>query len=340
MIIDYRAFQQDTLKLKISPLQDTLGIKTDSSVASKAVHLSDSLTVKVTRKPVPVSVIVSDTTSVCLRNPVSDFTFFDSTNFILEQKTINSDNFPFLFTRKNRQMKEDSFTSISTHLKPGKILPVKPLHEDWITGIILLAAFLFALVSSVSKNMLPGLSKFFLFRGINDFSSKDVAGMLYWQSNFLNLISFLIISLFGYSAASWYGMLPAGFSGIILWLTSLGIVIAGVTLRHFVCVIVGSISGENDVFREYLYSVYQSYRFSAILIFILIFFISYTTFFNAEPGFIAGLVVFGLMYLIRVMRLMLIFLNRNISIFYLILYLCALEIMPVLISVKYFSGLV
>ena len=47
-----------------------------------------------------------------------------------------------------------------------------------------------------------------------------------------------------------------------------------------------------------------------------------------------------LMYSIRVIRLLIIFLNRNISIFYLILYLCALEILPVLIVVKYFTGLV
>jgi hypothetical protein len=46
------------------------------------------------------------------------------------------------------------------------------------------------------------------------------------------------------------------------------------------------------------------------------------------------------MYLIRVIRLIIIFLNRNISIFYLILYLCALEILPVLIVIKYFTGLV
>ena len=55
---------------------------------------------------------------------------------------------------------------------------------------------------------------------------------------------------------------------------------------------------------------------------------------------IAGIIIIGLMYLIRVVRLLIIFLNRNISIFYLILYLCALEILPGLIIVKYFTGLV
>ncbi len=53
-----------------------------------------------------------------------------------------------------------------------------------------------------------------------------------------------------------------------------------------------------------------------------------------------GIIVLGILYLIRVLRLFVIFINRNISILYLILYLCALEILPILISVKYISGLV
>ena len=67
---------------------------------------------------------------------------------------------------------------------------------------------------------------------------------------------------------------------------------------------------------------------------------SYTRILPVRDFVEAGIIVLGFMYLVRVIRLLIIFLNRNISIFYLILYLCALEILPVLIVVKYFTGLV
>jgi hypothetical protein len=124
-----------------------------------------------------------------------------------------------------------------------------------------------------------------------------------------------------------------------LWLICLIIIIISITIRHIVCAITGNISGANDVFKEYLVGIYQSYRFSALFLFVLIILILYTTILPVTASFLIGGIILGIIYLIRVLRLILIFINRNISIFYLILYLCALEILPALIFVKYFRGL-
>ena len=67
--------------------------------------------------------------------------------------------------------------------------------------------------------------------------------------------------------------------------------------------------------------------------------ISYTGILPEKLLISAGAIVISVHYLIRVFRLFLIFIKRNISIFYLILYLCALEILPVLIVFRFFSGL-
>ena len=281
-----------------------------------------------------------DTNSVCLRNSISDITFYDSNNFVLKTDTLLIDRFPYVFIEKNKKIQNELRITLLKQLRPGKDNPSQPLHNDWIIGIILIAAFLYSLVRTTSKNMLPDVSRFFLFRGINDPSSRDIGGLLHWQPAILNLISFLIIALFAYCAASYYNFIPFGFSGIIFWLISLGVIISAFTLRHIVCILTGKISGENGVFREYLVGIYHSYRFSALILFVLVILMSYTMILPARMGFISGLIVFVIMYLIRIIRLMIIFLNRNISIFYLILYLCALEFLPVVISVKYFSGLV
>jgi hypothetical protein len=131
-----------------------------------------------------------------------------------------------------------------------------------------------------------------------------------------------------------------GISGLTLWLIFTGIIILAITVRHITCYITGNISEKREVFHEYLVVIYQSYRYGALFIFIVVILLLYTNVFTQSTYVFSGVLTLALMYLLRITRLLLIFMKRNISIFYLILYLCALEILPVVISVKYFTGLV
>jgi len=104
--------------------------------------------------------------------------------------------------------------------------------------------------------------------------------------------------------------------------------------------VTGIISGEEELFKEYLLTIYQSYRIIALFLFVLVILISYTVILPVKTLIISGLILAGIVYLLRLLRLIVIFMTNNISIFYLILYLCALEILPVLISLKYIAGLI
>lgn len=331
---------QDTIKPYNIVLNDTLKPLSDSSLQNKILPHD---TIMVYHKPFhsSVSIITSiDTTAVCVRNPVIDITFYDSLNFISENKLITNDRFPFLFTAKNIGKNRETMASLSLNLKNGEVLPLHPFQNDWLIGIILFASFFYSLIRTTSKSYLPELARFFFLRRLNDPASRDIGRLFDWQSTILNLISFFNLGLFGYCTAIWYNLIPAMTKGFLVWLISVGIIIASVTLRHLVCVITGIISDERVVFREYLLVVYKSYRFSAIILFVIVILILYTHIFPLKILFMTGFIMLILIYLIRVIRLFLIFINRNISIFYLILYLCALEILPVLILIKYFTGLV
>jgi len=340
MIISSSASQQDTVPVKNLVFQDSASTKSDSGSLINTIQLKNSVPKKSILVIKPTQFEFTDTTSVCIRNSISDITFYDSNNIISNIKSGSLNGVPFIFAEKNRQMQNQERAILIEHLKPGLELPVRQHHEDWIILVLLISAFLFSLVRKTPKSLLSGVTRFFLYRGITDPASRDIGGLFHWQSTVLNLISFLIVGLFGYSVASYYDLIPFALRGITFWLISLGIIISAVTLRHIVCIITGSASGEREVFREYLLGVYQSYRFSALFLFIIIILMSYTLIIPVRIYFICGILVLGAMYLIRVIRLLIIFLNRNISIFYLILYLCALEILPVLITVKYFTGLV
>ena len=280
-----------------------------------------------------------DTTSVCARNAISDVTFYDSLNIITRIKEAELNRFPFIFTENNRNREDAARSVLTSHLKEGKNLPGRPFHEDWIILIVLVAAFLYSSIRTFSKNFLPEVIRFFSFRGIGDPVSGDIDGVYHWQSTLVNLISFFNIALFLYCAASYYDFIPAGISGILFWAIAFILVAFLITIRHIVCSLAGSISGQKQIFNEYLVTVYQSYRYAALILFVLVILLSYTEIFSAPMIFIIGLISFSALYLMRIIRLLLIFIKRSVSISYLILYLCALEFLPVLVTVKYFTGL-
>ncbi len=334
MMISFSYLQQDTVSHKV--ISPVLG---GDSLITKNLHAKDS----VKHRPIAhqnLTIDNSDTTSVCIRNNVADVTFYDLDNFVFVIGKRQYEKFPFNFTDNVRQKEAQDRITLIKNLKNGSDLPPTPLHADWMIVILLVAAFLFSLVRKNSGNLSSGFTKFFTFRGVTEPVSRDIGGLFYWQSTLMNLVSFLILGLFSYSAAEYYNLIPKGFKGILIWLISIGIISLAVTLRHLACIITGAVSGEQEVFREYLLSIYQSYRFGAIFLSAIIILMSYTRILPVNDLIISGIVILGIMYLIRVIRLLIIFLNRNISIFYLILYLCALEILPVLIIAKYFTGLV
>jgi hypothetical protein len=340
MIIYCSELQQDTVPRKIVLNQDSLRKNTDSASLIISVPQKDSIKHRIVKTHQNILPDYSDTTSVCTRNSITDVTYWDSNNVILKIEPGSYTQFPYSFTEKIIQKKMEDRAFLMKQLKTGDDLPVNPFHADWIIIIIIAAAFLYSLVKTTSKGLIPDFGKFFLFRGINDPASRDIGGLFHWQSTLLNLSSFFIIGLFGYLTASYYNFIPAGFKGIIIWLIALLVVSVAVTLRHFACILTGIVSEEEEVFRQYLLGIYQAYRFGALFLFVIIILMSYTVILPVVDFIISGIFIIGLVYLVRIIRLLIIFLNRNISIFYLILYLCALEILPVLIVVKYFTGLV
>ena len=340
MIISFTDLQQDTVPRKIVIIQDSTRINPVSDSVVLPIQPKDTIKHKTTTISRITFPDLTDTTSVSTRNSIADVTFYNSDNFIFKIKQGPFMQFPFNNIEKVKERRTEERASLIKQLKSGDELPSNTYHPDWMIIIILFSAFLFSFVKTTTISLSGGFARFFLFMGTNDPIFHDKKDLFHWQSTVLNFISFLILGLFGYSAASYFNFIPAGSRGITVWLIVLGIICGAVTLRHFTCIIAGKVSGEKEAFREYLLGIYQSYRLGALVLFGIIILMSYTRIFPVRGLLITGIVFVALIYLLRVFRLFIIFLNKKLSIFYLILYLCALEILPVLIIIKYFTGTV
>jgi hypothetical protein len=219
----------------------------------------------------------------------------------------------------------------------GEPMPIMPYHGDWIIGIIILSVILFTVAQVSAKTFYAAVVRFFLFNELMDDENKTTK-LFRWNAVLLNISSLFIISVFAYFAVSYTNAIPNS-SGFAIWLFSLVVITIALALRHFVCATTGSVSDTAKIFNDYIITVYQAYRFAGFFLFFVMVLFFYTPLINAKICFITGFITIAITYLIRALRLFLLFMTNKISIFYLILYLCALEILPVLISIKFFSGL-
>lgn len=331
---------QDTIRQKILFGNDTLNQLQDTTPLQVKVQPESLKAIPVLRQYSPAPQIITDTTTLCSRNPVADVTFYDSASFVYRLEPAIADKFAFTFTEINREKYLKEKEVLVKTLKDGDYLPPRPYNADWMIPVLLFSAFLFALVSTIPGNFFNSMIRFLTMRGVNENSSRDTGVLFQWQSTILNLASFLTISLFGYLLLKNYGVEIEGIGGFLTWAICFGVVIAAITLRHIICNITGNVSSEQETFMEYMVGIYHTYRAAGILFLLISMLVLYTTFLPAGFWFSIGIFLATVLYIIRIIRLFLIFMIRHVSILYLILYLCALEILPVVIIVKYVTGLV
>ena len=331
---DQNNIRQDSVRqIKDTSLKEII-IPADS--AEPTGPAKSIITVQAIRGEVPV---IADTTSVSLRNYLSEIIYSDTTNRNLPVFNDHSLFFPFSFIRKNENKVYQKTGIITSNLREGKAIPPQPFNDDWIIVIVLAAAFIYSTLSAFPGRTFHNVKAFLFFKGIGDPSSRDRGAFFQWQSILINIVSFSGAALFAYCTADYFGFYPFGISGIKLWLMLLGLIHLLVIIRHMLCLLLGSITGENALFGEYSATVYQSYHITGFFLLLITVLVSYTTFPAPQTLLFSGLFAVSAAYLLRILRLLLIFLKRNISIFYLILYLCALEFLPVLIVLKYLTDL-
>lgn len=329
--------EQNIIRSIARPQIDTTVVRRSLDAAQlKQADTNPGTIRSATRKKI---VQVTDTTSVCSRNPVSDITFYDSTNFILNNSGLPVSGFPYVFYRERARTESVSRIRYYQSLKGGEKVPASDLQKDWLIIVILFSAFLYSLIRSGLTKSLTSFSRFFLFRGIGDPVSRETGAIFHLNSTLINLVSFINIALFLYCLSFVYGFIPDGISGFLVWLIFFGVVISAVTARHITCYLVGGASNEQEIFSEYIVTIYQSYQYSAFVMLILTVLVAYAGILPATFLLYAGILVFTVLYLIRITRLFLIFMKRSVSILYLILYLCALEFLPVVVLFKFLAGL-
>lgn len=219
-----------------------------------------------------------------------------------------------------------------------KLIPVDPYRYDWVFFAVVIPVTLLIL-SYASGGIKPvHLSRLLVNPrySATSFRSRGMTNLLPSVASLLTSLS--AITTFAYFTQVHYHIYLWDIQGPLLWLTDLGLILGSYLFRVIVLYLTAEITANRELFREYQYNINSFYLFLTIIIVFINFLIPYFLITPASLLIPATLVIIILLYLLRIIRLVSIFIRGGFSLFYFILYLCALEFTPLLIFVKYLSG--
>jgi hypothetical protein len=204
------------------------------------------------------------------------------------------------------------------------------ISKDWITLLLLMIVFLIVLSHFIDQKRLQQLLSLpynKAYRLYYSYQPFHIFNILFF------IISLLIISLFLYLIADYTN------SDYLIFVTHpylkiLGLVLVFFSLTHFAGKWIAFLFNITEFYKKVVF-IKMSYLYSGS-IYLLILSIFYIYFFDMQGVFMRLiLLVYGVLLLIRYIHFIGSF-RKQISthLFYYILYLCALEIAPLLIAVK------
>lgn len=214
-----------------------------------------------------------------------------------------------------------------------------PLGHDWLMLVILAATLLFTITITFNRLCIRNISSLFRFRNLSQ-SIDDPRQVYRWEMTVTNLASIISISLFLYaSIASGILTIDIKYEGGSLYLLLLAGTSASFSLRHISTLIIRHISRSLLLFGDYIVTIHTVWQLTGMILLPLSASLLYLKYSPVEMLVTIGGSIIILLYILRLIRLLSFFIRRRVSIIYYILYICALELLPVALVVKILENL-
>ncbi len=151
---------------------------------------------------------------------------------------------------------------------------------------------------------------------------------------FLNIFYYLTAGIFFYLVLDYFQYYPFELKGLNLLFAVTGFLLAYSLFRYTVMKITGYLFNRQQLFSEAIFHNFLYNKIIGIVIIPFILLLAYTRDLYQDISLTTGLFVFLTLNIMRIIRLFVFLLRSVFLIFYFILYLCTLEIIPLLVIVK------
>ncbi|MGE0089848.1 MAG: DUF4271 domain-containing protein [Bacteroidales bacterium] len=205
---------------------------------------------------------------------------------------------------------------------------------DWVTGFIIISVILLGWIrlfytkyfQIIIRSAVSYQDSNALFREKNSISEKVIF--------LLALLFIFVVSIFSLQIARFYDIDLNNNNFLILFLIVFGSLVGLFIFRYVSANLIGNLFDKQKIFSEYLHNVNIYAINTGIFLLPIVIFLQFIAFDFLKIIVYGGIVGIGLLYFIQLLRSFQIIIKKNISIFYMILYLCAFEFAPFLIVYK------
>jgi len=134
-------------------------------------------------------------------------------------------------------------------------------------------------------------------------------------------------------------VVPYDLQGAMLYLFNLALLVGVFLGRVLLVNVVGFLFDRVQVFREYLYNAFIFNKVMGMAALVMLLFLLYTKGTLQEVVFWMTLVLITMIVIMRLIRGMVFSFKKDVSFFYLFLYLCALEIVPLVLLYRWLEDI-
>lgn len=222
---------------------------------------------------------------------------------------------------------------------------LKPIHEAAVLNgshtliwpaiflFIALALLVFARVSE-PKKLLRVFTAFYSIQASKQLQREDYK---IGKRLFILLLGVFLISLsfLIYLINNYFGLVLQSWSGFGQFAVFAGVVAAAYTVKYIFSLVLGYIINASDLIKEYIFNVSVFNQVAGIVLFPFIIAMLFSKY-QVEWFLYPAIVIFLSFYAFRFVRGFIISgMERGVGLLYIFLYLCALEILPLLVLIKF-----
>ena len=226
--------------------------------------------------------------------------------------------------------------------RPENIQPQQRFMStyDWFLGLFLLLIMLFIWIRVFYSKFFATLANALLSFQISAKLFRDKNVLVKRVSIVLDFIYILVISLFIFELALHLGIAGQKMSRFNFMLLFLNITILYTMLRNGLLWLTGYLFMVQSLVAEYIHNTFIINKGVGIALFPLVIMAHYFPHQLQPLVLTAGGIIFSVAFIYKGIRAYQIIIRKDVLLFYLILYLCTLEILPLLLGYKVVTSLI
>jgi hypothetical protein len=241
-----------------------------------------------------------------------------------------------------KEAKQDVFiesaeTVYSTEVKQIEIKPkyiTGRITFDWITILLLGSFLLLGWVRLFNKKYLTSLVKSVLSFKESNTLYREKNSLMVRASFIINFLFVSNISVFTIQIRHYFDLNLSGLEDYKLYFFAMASFLTLYVFRAISSFFIGNVFLKQKLFSEYFHNANIFTKNTGIFLFPVVIALQFFTYEYIGIIIYTGIIIAGLLYILQVFRAIQINIKKNVSIFYMILYLCAFEFSPFLIVYK------